>query len=121
VSQALGKKLGLLNTLLYNLPAGVMHDITSGNNGTYTAKAGYDCCTGLGTPNVTKLIAALQLPAPSPVPPAPTPPAPTPAPTPPAPTPPAPTPPTPPAPVTVTRTIVVHGTGVSVTVDGKTV
>jgi kumamolisin len=121
VSQALGKKLGLLNPLLYNLPAGVMHDITSGNNGTYTAKAGYDCCTGLGTPNVTKLIAALQLPAPTPIPPVPTPPAPTPpAPTP-APTPPAPTPPTPPAPVVVTRNIVVHGTGVSVTVDGKTV
>jgi kumamolisin len=120
LSQALGKKLGLLNTALYTLPAGVMHDIVSGNNGTYLAKAGYDCCTGLGTPNVTKLLAALQ-PAPAPVPPAPVPPAPTPpAPVPPAPTPPAPTPPAP-VPVSVTRVIMVHGTGVQVTVDGKTV
>jgi kumamolisin len=98
------------NATLYALTAGAMRDVTSGNNGTYTAKAGYDCCTGLGTPNVAKLLAAMQAPAPTP-----------PAPTPPAPTPPAPTPPTPPAPVTVTRTIVVHGTGVSMTVDGKTV
>ena len=100
LSQGLGKNVGLLNTALYGLTAGAMHDITQGNNGTYTAKVGYDCCTGLGTPNVTKLLAALQS-VPAPVPPAPTPPA--------------------PDPVMVTRTIVVHGTGVSMTVDGKTV
>jgi hypothetical protein len=81
-----------------------MRDITSGNNGTYVAKAGYDCCTGLGAPVVSKLLAALQ-PQPVPVP------APTPTPPPPAP---APTP-------TSTRTMVVTGTGLGVTVDGKTV
>ena len=108
LSQALGKNVGLLNTALYNLPSGAMHDITSGNNGTYVAKSGYDCCTGLGTPNVTKLLAALQ-PAPAPVPPAPVPP---------APVPPA---PVPPVTTITTRTIVVHGTGISMTVDSKTV
>jgi kumamolisin len=108
LSEALGKNVGFLNPLLYALPSGAMHDITSGNNGTYVAKSGYDCCTGLGTPNVTKLLAALQ-PAPAPVPPAPVPP---------APVPPA---PVPPVTTITTRTIVVHGTGISMTVDGKTV
>ena len=108
LSQALGKNVGLLNPELYQLPAGVMHDITSGNNGTYTAKSGWDCCTGLGTPNVTKLLAALvgtPAPTPAPIPPTPTP-----------------VPPTPtPVPTTTTRTIVVKGSGVVLTVDGKTV
>lgn len=110
LSQALGKNVGLLNPELYQLPAGVMHDITSGNNGTYTAKSGWDCCTGLGTPNVTKLLAALvgtPAPTPTPIPPTPTP---------------TPVPPTPtPVPTTTTRTIVVKGSGVVMTVDGKTV
>lgn len=35
-------------------------DITSGNNGTFTAKVGFDCCTGLGSPNGTALLAALR-------------------------------------------------------------
>jgi kumamolisin len=26
-------------------------DITSGNNGAYTAGAGWDACTGIGSPN----------------------------------------------------------------------
>lgn len=99
LTQSIGKNVGQLATLLYSLPAGCMRDITSGNNGTYIAKSGYDCCTGQGVPVVTKLLAALL----------PTPPAPAPTPTPPAPTP------------TTTRTIVVSGTSMSVTVDGKTV
>ena len=104
LAASLGHSNGDLSAILYALPAGAMRDITSGNNGTYVAKAGYDCCTGLGAPVVSKLLAALQ-PQPVPVPvPTPTPPPPAPAPTP-----------------TSTRTIVVTGTGLGVTVDGKTV
>jgi hypothetical protein len=99
LAQSTGKSLGQLAALLYNLPAGCMRDIVTGNNGLYIAKSGYDCCTGLGVPVVPRLLAAV---------------APAPAPAPPVPTPPAPTPPT-------ARTIVVSGTSVTVTVDGKTV
>jgi kumamolisin len=110
LSQAIGKNVGHLPTLLYGLAAGCLRDITSGSNGTYAAKSGFDCCTGLGVPVVTKLLAAL-MPAPTPTPPAP----PTPTPTPPVPMPPAPTP-TPPAP----KIHIIGVTG-SVTVDGKVV
>ena len=68
------KQKGLPNfgTSLYSLASGALRDITSGNNGTYTAKAGYDCCTGLGVPVASKLLAALST-SPTPVPPTPTP------------------------------------------------
>lgn len=48
LSEATGKNLGPLNPILYNWDASVFRDITQGNNGTYTAKVGYDCCTGRG-------------------------------------------------------------------------
>lgn len=48
-----------LNPLLYPLQAKVFRDITSGSNGAYKAGPGYDMVTGLGTPDVAKLIAAL--------------------------------------------------------------
>ena len=76
LSQALGKNVGFINPSLYTLPAGAMRDITQGNNGTYSARAGYDCCTGCGVPVVSKLLAALTpapAPTPTPVPPPPTP------------------------------------------------
>jgi kumamolisin len=110
LSQAVGRSIGNnLQSVLYQL-AGWSRDVISGNNGTYTARPGYDCCTGLGVPVGTKLLAVLQsLTAPAPPP----------APTPPAPPPPAPVPP-PPAPTTPkTHTIVV--TGGTVTIDGKPV
>jgi kumamolisin len=106
VGQVTGKNVGLLNTAFYGLPSGCFRDIVSGNNGTYIAKAGWDCCTGLGVPVVNKIIAALT-PAPTPVPPAP------------GPT--GPTGPTGPAPTTITRTLVVSGAGLVLTVDGKAV
>jgi kumamolisin len=52
------KPLGLINPLLYANPS-ALRDITSGTNGAYTARAGWDPCTGLGTPNGTKLEALL--------------------------------------------------------------
>jgi kumamolisin len=39
--------------------SGSFHDITSGNNGAYTAGAGWDACTGWGSPDGSKLLAAL--------------------------------------------------------------
>ena len=81
LGQALGKNIGFLNPVLYGLPVGTLRDIVQGNNGTYSARPGWDACTGLGVPVGTAILAAL-LPD---TPPTPTPPAPTP--TPPAPTP----------------------------------
>jgi len=121
LAQSLGEKglrpnLGQLDNILYGLPAGCLRDIVTGNNGTFIARAGWDACTGLGVPVVVKLLAAL---APAPTPPAPTPAPPVPAP--PVPTPPAPAPPVPTPPVVTAKTIVVSGTTLIVTVDGKTV
>jgi kumamolisin len=54
------KPVGLLNTYLYSSSLnGGFNDITSGMNGAYRAGAGYDLCTGLGTPNLTNLISVL--------------------------------------------------------------
>lgn len=67
--QAAGKALGPLNPLLYAIAqrpsayAADFHDVTVGQNGLngpgYAAKPGYDVPTGLGSPNVAPLVAAL--------------------------------------------------------------
>ena len=112
LSQALGTNVGFLPAVLYSLK-GWSRDILSGNNGTYSARAGYDCCTGLGVPNGQALLQLMLPAAPPAPPPAPPPPAPVPPPAPPTP-PPSPPPPAP----AVKHTIVVSG---SITVDGKVV
>lgn len=68
LSQALGKNVGFLPPLLYAMEPN-FRDITSGNNGTYIARVGYDSCTGLGAPVVDKILAALGSPAAPPLPP----------------------------------------------------
>ncbi len=51
---------GLLNPHLYPLAGTTaFNDVTSGDNGAYSAGPGYDLCTGLGSPNVANLLAAL--------------------------------------------------------------
>lgn len=60
-NQQSGKPLGFLNPGLYRNPA-AFHDVTKGSNGAYSAKAGWDACTGLGTPDGVKVIAALTAP-----------------------------------------------------------
>ena len=62
--QSTGKPLGLAQPVLYDsIGAGSVaagfRDITSGDNGAYTASAGWDACTGLGVPQGTALLAAL--------------------------------------------------------------
>ena len=61
INQKLGHPVGFLNPLLYGALAGrgLLNDITTGNNGAYSAKAGWDACTGWGSPNGAKLLQAL--------------------------------------------------------------
>ena len=65
LAEATGQRFGLIQTLLY---AGVVpgastagfRDITSGNNGAYTAGPGWDACSGLGSPDGTALLNRLK-------------------------------------------------------------
>jgi len=69
--QAAGRRLGPLNPALYAIAAGshyhsAFHDITTGNNSWdvalftgYQAGPGWDPASGLGTPNVARLISLL--------------------------------------------------------------
>jgi kumamolisin len=59
LAQSLGSPLGLLQPKLYSAEA-AFRDVTSGNNGSFSAKTGWDACTGLGSPNGTELLAALK-------------------------------------------------------------
>jgi kumamolisin len=60
LNQSLGKPVGFLNAALYAGKETGLHDITTGNNGAYTAGTGWDACTGLGSPDGAKLLAALR-------------------------------------------------------------
>ena len=67
MNQAGGTPLGFLNPALYRAPAdAACHDITSGNNGGYDAGPGWDACTGWGSPDGARLLAALRAAAPPP-------------------------------------------------------
>lgn len=67
-----GARAGNFNALLYGTigPAGVLRDITGGNNdtdglleGRFQAGPGWDACTGWGVPDGAKLLAALKSPS----------------------------------------------------------
>ena len=68
LNAATGRRLGFLNTLLYANPQ-VFRDITQGNNACppagpgavdgYSATAGWDACTGLGSPIGTAILALM--------------------------------------------------------------
>jgi kumamolisin len=65
LAQATGQRFGLIQPTLY---AGIapgtdvagFNDITSGNNGAYSAGPGWDACTGLGSPEGAALLKRLQ-------------------------------------------------------------
>lgn len=68
-NEELGARVGNFNALLYSTfgPGKVLNDITKGNNdtdgyldGQFKAGAGWDACTGWGTPNGDKLLTALK-------------------------------------------------------------
>ena len=51
---------GFINPALYAANAGsAFHDITQGNNGSFSAAVGWDACTGLGSPIGTGVVALL--------------------------------------------------------------
>ncbi len=65
INQKMGKSVGFLNPALYAMNKSAFHDITSGNNdsgglGAYSAKQGWDACTGLGSPDGAAILNALQ-------------------------------------------------------------
>jgi kumamolisin len=56
----LGSQVGFINPAIYAAKAAsAFNDITVGNNGAFSAGPGWDACTGLGSPNATKLIPLL--------------------------------------------------------------
>ncbi len=61
-NQRIGRPVGFLNAMLYGDDAAraSLRDITTGNNGAYQAAAGWDACTGLGSPVGTGLLTALE-------------------------------------------------------------
>ncbi|MGA2012133.1 MAG: S53 family peptidase [Solirubrobacteraceae bacterium] len=64
LNQQLGAPVGFAQPRLYPLlGTSSFHDITAGNNGSYSAGPGWDACSGLGSPDGTALQAALAAPA----------------------------------------------------------
>jgi kumamolisin len=61
-NQSLGKSVGYLNPTLYQNVGenGSFRDITSGNNGDYSAGLGWDPCSGWGSPNGAVLLKSLS-------------------------------------------------------------
>jgi kumamolisin len=55
VNQQTGRNAGFLNPTLYSGGETNFYDITSGSNGSYKAAAGWDPCTGLGSPDGQKI------------------------------------------------------------------
>ena len=61
INQALNKNIGFINPIIYLAQNhGYFHDITVGNNVAYSAKVGYDLCSGWGSPNGTLLLNAFK-------------------------------------------------------------
>src|SRR5579863_9208490 len=67
INESIGKPAGFINPLLYQdaSTAQDFNDITSGNNGAYSAGRGWDACSGLGSPIGAQIAAALGAPAPA--------------------------------------------------------
>jgi kumamolisin len=61
VNEGLGRPVGDLHDFLYAQPVGtVTGDVTTGDNGAYAARPGWDACTGLGSPRGEALLVALR-------------------------------------------------------------
>ena len=65
INESIGKPAGLINPLLYQTAstADDFNDVTTGNNGAYSAGTGWDACTGLGSPIGAQVAIALGAPA----------------------------------------------------------
>jgi kumamolisin len=61
LNQSIGSPLGFAQPRLYPLlGTAAFRDITSGNNGSYSAGPGWDACTGLGSPDGAQLAQRLS-------------------------------------------------------------
>jgi len=65
MNQQRGKSVGYLNPTLYQnyqqlSQANALRDVTSGNNGAYSAGPGWDPCSGVGSPDGARLLDALS-------------------------------------------------------------
>ncbi len=59
-NQQLGTSVGFIQPAIYAAKAAsAFNDITQGSNGAFSAGPGWDACTGLGSPNASKLIPLL--------------------------------------------------------------
>jgi kumamolisin len=56
INSSRGSPIGFMNPQLYAATSD-LNDVTTGNNGTYAAGPGWDACTGLGSPDGTKIAA----------------------------------------------------------------
>jgi len=67
INQSMGKPIGFINPLLYKdaSTAADFNDVTSGNNGAYSAGPGWDACTGFGSPIGSQVATALGVPPPA--------------------------------------------------------
>jgi kumamolisin len=61
INAARGSSVGFVNPTLYAAPA-ALNDVTQGNNGDFAAGPGWDACTGLGSPDGSKVAALFQAP-----------------------------------------------------------
>jgi kumamolisin len=61
INQSVGKPAGFINPRLYQNPGSAQdfNDITSGNNGAYSAGTGWDACSGMGSPRGAQVAAVL--------------------------------------------------------------
>ena len=60
INQSLKSNVGFLHPKLYNAPPGTLRDITSGSNGAYKSRKGWDFCTGFGSPNGQAILNAFK-------------------------------------------------------------
>lgn len=63
LNESLGTRVGYLNPLLYRLALAqpsITLDVIKGSNGAYVAGPGWDACSGVGSPDGKKLLAALR-------------------------------------------------------------
>jgi kumamolisin len=60
INQALGRHVGFMTPLLYELDERAFRDITEGDNGAWRAQKGWDACTGRGRPRGKALLEELR-------------------------------------------------------------
>lgn len=62
INEQLGTRVGFMNPLFYTTLAHhkALNDISSGTNGDFVSKPGWDACTGMGSPNGQAILDALK-------------------------------------------------------------